>query len=169
MAPSTIYLALGSNLGDRRALLAQGLSALAEGGVTVAVCSSVYETDAVAALPQPPYLNLVIRAETTLAPHALLRLCLQVERQAGRQRPPGPAKASRTLDVDILLYDARVLSTPTLTIPHPALLDRPFVRIPLSEAAAPGLRHPITQARLDHAAPNPAVRLALPLEPPAAD
>ncbi|HET6283901.1 MAG TPA: 2-amino-4-hydroxy-6-hydroxymethyldihydropteridine diphosphokinase [Polyangia bacterium] len=167
MAPSTIYLALGSNLGDRRALLAQGLAALAAAGVTVAAGSSVYETDAVADHPQPPYLNLVIRGETTLPPDALLQLCLQIERRLGRVRAPGGAKTSRTLDIDILLYDARVLSTDTLTIPHPALLDRPFVRIPLAEVAAQGLLHPVTRDPLDSATPSPAVRrAAAPLDPP---
>lgn len=162
MAPSTIYLALGSNLGDRRALLAQGVTALVAAGVRVVACSSIYETDAVADHPQPRYLNLAIRGETTLSPDALLQVCLQVESQLGRVRPSGVAKAARTLDVDVLLYDATIFSTHTLTIPHPALLDRPFVRIPLAEVATAELRHPITNARLDHAPADPAVRLIAP-------
>jgi len=162
MAPSTIYLALGSNLGDRRALLAQGVAALMAAGVRVVACSSIYETDAIADHPQPPYLNLVIRGETTLSPDALLRVCLRIEDQLGRERPTGIAKAARTLDVDVLLYDATVLATHTLTIPHPALLDRPFVRIPLAEVATADLRHPITDARLDQAPADPAVRLVAP-------
>jgi 2-amino-4-hydroxy-6-hydroxymethyldihydropteridine diphosphokinase len=161
MTPSTIYLALGSNLGDRSALLAQGLAALEACGIESIECSSIYETDAVAEKPQPPYLNLVARGETTLAPRALLELCLEVERTLGRTRPHGDAKEPRTLDVDILLYADQVIAEPGLVIPHAALLARPFVRIPLAEVAAPNLRHPVTGDRLDHADPNPTVRQLL--------
>lgn len=158
MPPVTVYLALGSNLGDRPTLLEKALALLSAGGVTVAARSAVYETDAVADHPQPPYLNMAARARTALPPEDLLRLCLQVERQLGRVRAVDGAVVSRTLDADILLYGPLVLSTPTLTLPHPRLLDRPFVRIPLADVAESGLQHPVTGERLDVAAPSPSVR-----------
>ena len=87
--------------------------------MAIAARSPIYETDAVSDEPQPPYLNAVVRATTALAPEALLALCLDIERALGRVRPPGRDKASRTLDIDVLLYDARVIDTPALTVPAP--------------------------------------------------
>jgi 2-amino-4-hydroxy-6-hydroxymethyldihydropteridine diphosphokinase len=156
--PATIYLALGANLGDRRRNIDDAIARLDAAGVAIAARSATYETDAVSDEPQPAYLNAVVRATTALDPEALLALCLDVERQLGRVRPPGRDKASRTLDIDVLLYDARVIDTPALTVPHPAMLDRAFVRIPLADVAAPGLRHPVSGDALDRAAPAPSVR-----------
>jgi 2-amino-4-hydroxy-6-hydroxymethyldihydropteridine diphosphokinase len=153
-----VYLALGANLGDRRWNIDDAIARLHAAGVAIAARSAIYETDAVSDEPQPPYLNAVVRATTALAPEALLALCLDIERQLGRVRPPGRDKAPRTLDIDLLLYDARVIATPELTVPHPAMLDRAFVRIPLADVAAPGLRHPVSGDALDHCAPSPQVR-----------
>ena len=156
---TTVYLALGSNLGDRRAMLDGAAARLGDAGVTVEARSAIYETDAVADEPQPPYLNAVLRARTALDPHALLALCLDVERALGRVRPPGRRKAARTIDVDVLLHGDAVVDDPgRLSLPHPALLERPFVLIPLADVARPGLRHPITGAPLDRAAPAAGVR-----------
>jgi 2-amino-4-hydroxy-6-hydroxymethyldihydropteridine diphosphokinase len=155
---TTVYLALGANLGDRRRQIDDAVARLAALGVTIRARSPVYETDAVSDDPQPPYLNAVLRAETTLAAADLLALCLEVERAFGRIRPAGQSKAARILDIDILLYGDRIFDTPTLTVPHPALLARPFVRIPLADVAPPALRHPITGDRLDEATPSPTVR-----------
>jgi 2-amino-4-hydroxy-6-hydroxymethyldihydropteridine diphosphokinase len=96
--------------------------------------------------------------DTTLPAAELLARCLSIESALGRLRPPGGAKAARTVDIDLLLYGEAILSTPALTVPHPELLARPFVRIPLADVAAPGLRHPITGDALDRAAPSAAVR-----------
>jgi 2-amino-4-hydroxy-6-hydroxymethyldihydropteridine diphosphokinase len=158
----TVYLALGSNLGDRRARIEQAIAHLGgDDEVRIEARSPLYETDAVADQPQPPYLNAVIRARTALAPPDLLARALSVEAALGRVRPPGRAKAPRTIDVDVLLYDDLVIDDPpTLRVPHPALLERPFVRIPLADVAVPGLRHPITGDRLDRAEPSPSVRSA---------
>ncbi len=155
---ATIYLALGANLGDRRRSIDDAIARLDAAGVAIAARSAIYETDAVSDEPQPPYLNAVVRAVTALDPDALLALCLDVERQLGRVRPPGRDKASRTLDIDVLLYDARVIDTPALTVPHAAMLERSFVRIPLCDVAAPGLRHPVSGAALDRCAPSNSVR-----------
>ena len=154
-----VYLALGANLGDRRRNIDDAIARLDAAGVAIAARSPLYETDAVSAEPQPPYLNAVVRASTALPPEALLALCLDIERQLGRVRPPGRDKASRTLDIDVLLYGARIIDTPALTVPHPAMLVRAFVRIPLADVAAPGLRHPVSGDALDRCAPSPQVSL----------
>lgn len=150
MPPVSAYLALGSNLGDRLALLRAAVRAVDDApGTRVNGKSPVFETDAVASGPQPAYLNAVLRIETTLSPQALLNLCLGIERSLGRERPADGSKAPRTIDIDILLYSDLVLDQPHLAIPHPALLLRPFVLIPLATVAAPGLLHPQTRVALD--------------------
>jgi hypothetical protein len=98
----------------------------------------------------------VVRGRTTLGPFELLAACLAIEASLGRIRPVGVARAARHIDIDILLHGAAVIDTPSLRVPHPELLNRPFVRIPLAEVAAPGLVHPQTGEALDWAAPAPA-------------
>jgi 2-amino-4-hydroxy-6-hydroxymethyldihydropteridine diphosphokinase len=157
--PATAYLGLGSNLADRAALIGAALEALEAAGVRVLARSPLYETEPVTAEPQPLYLNGAARVETTLAPEELLAACLAVERALGRERPPGVASpAPRTIDLDLLLYGDAVIDRPGLVVPHPRLLERAFVRIPLADVAAPGLRHPVTAEPLDRAAPAPGVR-----------
>lgn len=157
---ATVYLALGANLGDRRGALRAAVEALGARDIAVSALSPVYETDAVAPAPQPAYLNQVLRAETALPPTALLARCLEVEAALGRTRVPGVRDAPREIDVDLLLYGAEVIQAPGLAVPHPRLLERPFVRIPLAAVATPGLRHPVTGERLDRAEPHPGVRPA---------
>jgi 2-amino-4-hydroxy-6-hydroxymethyldihydropteridine diphosphokinase len=151
------YLALGSNLGDRAAHLAAAVRALADLG-RVAGCSGLYETRPEGGALQPDYVNAVVRLETGLSPRALLDGCLAVERQEGRVRPVDAVRASRTLDMDVLLCDDRVIAEPGLVVPHPRLLVRPFVRIPLAEVALPGLCHPQTHEALTTAEADPTVR-----------
>lgn len=157
---TVVYLALGSNLGDRASLLAAALAALREDGVlNDGVVSPLYETDAVADEPQPPYLNAVARGVTPLDARTLLDKALAIEARLGRVRPVGLRRASRSIDIDLLLFgDAIIHEPPTLMVPHPALLERPFVTIPLADVALPGLRHPSTGADLTTAPPSPAVR-----------
>jgi 2-amino-4-hydroxy-6-hydroxymethyldihydropteridine diphosphokinase len=135
-----VYIALGSNLGDRAAMLARAEQALGEAGVRVLRRSSLYTTEPVDAPPQPWFLNSVVEAETSLTPVQLLHVLAGIERQLGRRRttPRGP----RTLDLDILLYGSSVINTPELQVPHPGIPDRRFVLVPLAELA-PGLRHPV--------------------------
>jgi 2-amino-4-hydroxy-6-hydroxymethyldihydropteridine diphosphokinase len=154
------YLGLGANLGDRRAAITWALDALdAADVVRITARSPLYETDAVAPDPQPPYLNAAARVETALTARALLAACLEVERALGRVRPPGQPAAARTIDVDLLLYgDAVIDQPPHLVVPHPRLLERAFVRIPLADVALPGLVHPVTREPLDRAPPAPSVR-----------
>jgi 2-amino-4-hydroxy-6-hydroxymethyldihydropteridine diphosphokinase len=134
------YLGLGSNLGDRLTFLQHAVDALhATSGVRVESVSSVYETAPVGGPAQDDYLNVAVRAPTTLSPRRLLRACQAVEDALGRVRRErwGP----RTVDVDILLYDDRRVSTRRLQIPHPRLAQRPFALIPLLEVA-PGTALP---------------------------
>jgi 2-amino-4-hydroxy-6-hydroxymethyldihydropteridine diphosphokinase len=155
----TAYLGLGSNLGDRAGLIAAALDRLEAAGVRVLARAPLYETDPVAAEPQPPYLNGAARVETRLPPDELLALALETERELGRSRPPGAGSpAPRPIDIDLLLYGEAVIGRPGLVVPHPRLLERAFVRIPLADVAAPGLRHPVTSEPLDRAAPHPGVR-----------
>jgi 2-amino-4-hydroxy-6-hydroxymethyldihydropteridine diphosphokinase len=153
------YLGLGANLGDPRRAIERALDELAALGIPIAARSPFYETDPVTPDAQPLYLNAAARVETTLTPRALLYLCLDVERALGRVRPPGRPAAARVIDIDLLLYaDAVIDEPPTLVVPHPRLLERPFVRIPLADVALPGLVHPLTREPLDRAAPDPSVR-----------
>jgi 2-amino-4-hydroxy-6-hydroxymethyldihydropteridine diphosphokinase len=145
----TAYLALGSNLGDRAASIARALDRLEAAGVRVAARSALIETEAVTPDPQPRFLNGAARVETTLDAGALLSLCLSVEGELGRVRPPGRSQAARTIDIDLLLHGDQVIDRPGLTVPHPRMLERAFVRLPLAQVAEPGLRHPVTGERLD--------------------
>jgi 2-amino-4-hydroxy-6-hydroxymethyldihydropteridine diphosphokinase len=158
----TAYFALGSNLGDRLGFLVQATRALRDAGLAVEGCSAVYETDAVAASPQPPYLNAALRARTGKRAAETLAIALGIEAGLGRVRPrDSNDPAPRTLDIDLLLYGSAVLAEPGLLIPHPRLLARSFVRVPLADVAVRGLRHPVDQTPLDVASPDPGVRLLL--------
>lgn len=153
------YLALGANLGDRRLAITRALDALEAAGVRVTARAPLYETDPVTPDPQPPYLNGAARVETALSARELMAVCLDVERALGRVRPPDRHAAPREIDIDLLLYgDAVIDEPPDLIVPHPRLLERPFVRIPLAAVAAPGLAHPVTGEPLDRAPPSASVR-----------
>lgn len=135
---ATVYLGLGSNLGDRWANLQRARQALAVALRPRAV-SPIYETPPWGFTEQPSFLNQVICAETDLSPGELLRTLKQIEARLGRQ--DGPRYGPRLIDVDILFYDDLVLESPQLTIPHPRLDERAFILTPLADLA-PDLRHP---------------------------
>ena len=127
------FIGLGSNLGDRRALLRAAVAALAESG-DVAAVSDVYETEPVGGPDrQGPYLNVVVELATVDAPRHLLERCQELERAAGRERTVrwGP----RTLDADVLWVEGRHVDEPDLSVPHPRLWERRFVLAPLAELA----------------------------------
>lgn len=131
---SFTFLGLGSNLGDRLAYLQDAVELLhARPGVRVDAVSSVYETAPVGGPEQDPFLNIAVRAVTRSSPRRLLAACQAVEQVLGRVRTErwGP----RTLDVDILLYEQRVIATRRLVIPHPRMHERAFVLVPLLEVA----------------------------------
>jgi 2-amino-4-hydroxy-6-hydroxymethyldihydropteridine diphosphokinase len=134
-----VLLGLGSNVGDRERNLEQSLVRLASRGYVVARRSALYLTEPVAQLPQGWLQNAAVRGTTALPPEKLLQACLDVERELGRvrDRHHGP----RTLDLDLLFYGERVLSTPDLVLPHPRLHERRFVLEPLAEIAGE-VRHP---------------------------
>jgi len=135
----TAYLLLGSNLGDRAALLAEARAQLAAVAGSITAQSAIYETAAWGKEDQPAFLNQALALRTTLTPRELLECCLATERAAGRERRE--RWGSRTLDVDILLYDNAVLDEPGLTLPHPRLAERRFALLPLAEIAGQ-LQHP---------------------------
>lgn len=139
--PSTAYIALGSNLGDRAASLRAALQLLDEtDGVRVLRVSSFHETEPEGGPPQEKFLDAAAEIETSLPPGALLDRLHEIESRLGRVRTVrwGP----RTLDLDILLFDDTVMKTPRLTIPHPLMHRRRFVLAPLCEIA-PDARHPV--------------------------
>lgn len=134
------WLGLGSNLGDREGNLRRALELLpAAGEVEIIRASSVYETAPVGMTGQPEFLNLVAEARTVLDPRALLRRCLEVEDALGRVR--GERWGPRLIDVDLLLYGDEVVDTGELVLPHPEMLRRAFVLVPLLELD-PQLRMP---------------------------
>lgn len=135
---SVVYIALGSNLGDRQANLQAAIQAL-QPSVRVRECSPVYETPPWGYLDQPAFLNQVVKGETDLSPRELLDLLKRLEAEMGRQKTVlnGP----RLIDLDILFYDDLVMDTPQLTIPHPRMRGRGFVLAPLADLA-PDLLHP---------------------------
>lgn len=132
------YLALGSNLGDRRANLRAALGALPPNFVIQRV-SSCYETEPAYVLDQPRFYNLVCCTDTKLAPLVALRELKRLESSLGRL--PGPRYGPRPIDIDLLFYEDLVLNSPGLSLPHPALAERAFVLVPLAEIA-PELVHP---------------------------
>lgn len=127
-----IYLALGTNLGDRQAHLLAALQQL-RAVIRLLQLSSIYETEPVGYLDQPRFLNMVCAAETRLSPQELLTYLKSQEIELGRQASfrNGP----RTIDIDILLYDKLCLQEMHLVIPHPRMQERAFVLIPLVEIA----------------------------------
>lgn len=137
---ATVYLGLGANLGNRRANLALALRALARLARLEAV-SGLYESEPLAGPPQPPFYNAACRILCGLQPQPLLRFLKDIEYEIGR-RPGGPRFGPRPIDLDILLYDDRVLADEDLVIPHPRLAERAFVLVPLAEIAAE-VRHPL--------------------------
>ena len=141
MKEHIVYLALGTNLGDRAANLKQAISALTP-QLEVKAKSAVYETPPWGFEDQPKFLNQVIKANTYLDPEPLLKHLKRLEVALGRKEsfPNGP----RLIDMDILFYDDLVVDKPALVIPHPRLHERGFVLLPLKEIA-PHLVNPVNK------------------------
>jgi 2-amino-4-hydroxy-6-hydroxymethyldihydropteridine diphosphokinase len=133
--PSIAYIALGSNLDDRRGTLEGAIAALiSTPGVAVRAVSLFHETRPVGGPPgQGPYVNAAAALATTLDPFGLLNVLHEIEQRFGRTRTVHWGE--RTLDLDLLLFDDRVIDTPKLTIPHPRMAVRRFVLEPLAEIA----------------------------------
>ncbi len=141
MKEHTVYLALGSNLGDRLANLKQAIAALTP-QMEVKAKSSVYETPPWGYADQPKFLNQVLKVKTYLDPEPLLKHLKRLEVALGRKEtfPNGP----RLIDMDILFYDDLVLNGASLVIPHPRLHERGFVLLPLMDIN-PDLVHPVNK------------------------
>ena len=134
-----VYIALGSNLGDRAANLQAAIDAF-KPEIHPLKCSPVYETPPWGFSDQPQFLNQIVEAETDLSPGALLKYLKKIEVQLGRQKifRYGP----RLIDLDIIFYEDKVIDSPPLIIPHPHMAERGFVLMPLADLA-PDFRHPI--------------------------
>jgi 2-amino-4-hydroxy-6-hydroxymethyldihydropteridine diphosphokinase len=139
MTDKIVYIALGSNLGDRAAMFERAIAAMNAAGICVSRQSSFYITQPVDAPGQAWFLNAAVEAETSLLPLQLLHALLRIERELGRRRitPHGP----RTIDLDILFYGSSVIRSKELEIPHARLTERRFVLVPLAQIA-PEVRHP---------------------------
>ena len=133
-AETAAFLGLGANLGDPVHTIAQAVHALGgTDGISVTRCSSFYRTSPVGKTDQPDFVNIVVRIETTLSADDLMTALLDVEHRLGRVRTDrwGP----RTIDIDLLIYGDCQIETERLTVPHPRMLDRRFVLVPLIEIA----------------------------------
>lgn len=137
---TTVYLSLGSNLGDRAGNLREAVARLRNLGSIIAE-SSLYETEPVEVQEtQPWYLNCAVAMQTELLPQDFLQKVLSVEQQMGRRRTG--AKAARNIDIDVIFFGDAVIETAELTLPHPAMHQRRFVLEPLAEIA-PHITHPV--------------------------
>ncbi len=165
--PTTAYIALGSNLGDRQDYLDRALQALQEHpDITVTQVSRSHETAPAGGPPgQGPYLNAAAELQTDLGPAELLAVLLEIERQLGRVREErfGP----RTIDLDLLLYGDRVQEDSRLTLPHPRMAERAFVLAPLCEIA-PDVVHPVLKRTVRELLEQLPPDTAITAEPPAA-
>jgi len=130
----TCYLGLGSNIGDRRANLAEALQHLGQlPAIEIVKTSSIYETAPVGPRDQPDFFNQVVQAEVTCSPRQLLELLQKIEQDMGRVRRR--RWGERIIDIDILLYGDETMDEPDFQIPHPQMLARQFVLVPLAEIA----------------------------------
>jgi 2-amino-4-hydroxy-6-hydroxymethyldihydropteridine diphosphokinase len=136
---SIVYLALGTNLGDRRANLRAAVAALPP-SVACLQLSPIYATPPWGVTAQPAFLNMALRGETDLEPAALLAHLKRLESELGRV--PSIRYGPRSIDIDILFYDDLTLDAPGLTIPHPRLQERAFVLVPLADIASDFV-HPV--------------------------
>jgi len=156
---SRAFIGVGSNEGERLERISRAIRALAATPqIRVVQLAMIIETEPVGGPPQPPYLNTVVELDTSLEPLELLRLLQRIEQHLGRQ-PSAQRWGPRPIDLDVLLYDDRVLQQPALHVPHPRMHERRFVLEPLAQLAPdvihPVLRRPI-KALLDELAPAPA-------------
>jgi 2-amino-4-hydroxy-6-hydroxymethyldihydropteridine diphosphokinase len=154
----TVYLSLGSNVGDREANLRTAIEHLRKQKLEVRAISPVYETDPVDVEGQPKFLNLAMEIQTELFPMQLLTIAQRIEQQMGRERRV--EKGPRVIDIDIVLFGKFLIDSAKLTIPHPRMHVRRFVLEPMVDIA-PELRHPAikrTMRELRNAAPPQGVK-----------
>ena len=136
------YLALGTNIGNKRRDMITAAALLAERVGDVLALSGFYETEPWGFQSENTFLNAALRLETSLSPLELLKATQQIEAEMGRTQKSNGTYHDRIIDIDILLYDDLILQTPELTLPHPLMQDRRFVMEPLLEIA-PSVVHPV--------------------------
>ena len=142
---SIVFIGIGSNLGERRENCLEAVRRLEQLGVAVLKQSAMIETEPWGVKDQPYFINMAIEVETDLSPEELLLLLKYVEKSLGREKAShwGP----RIIDLDILLYDDRIIDSADLKIPHPHLHERDFVLLPLLEIA-PEKIHPVLERKI---------------------
>ena len=136
------YLALGTNIGNKRRNMITAAALLAERVGDVLALSGFYETEPWGFQSENTFLNAALQLETSLSPLELLKATQQIEVEMGRTQKSNGTYHDRIIDIDILLYDDLILQTPELTLPHPLMQDRRFVMEPLLEIA-PNVVHPV--------------------------
>ncbi|MCC6725064.1 MAG: 2-amino-4-hydroxy-6-hydroxymethyldihydropteridine diphosphokinase [Saprospiraceae bacterium] len=146
MSKHKTHLLLGGNLGDRHANLAAARKLIGQRVGTVVKSSSLYETQPWGKTDQPDFLNQALEVATDLKPEEVLKDILNIEKELGRQRED--KWSARTIDIDILFYDAKTLKTKDLTLPHPHLHERNFALVPMLEIA-PNKQHPIFKKTIE--------------------
>ena len=140
---ASVYLSLGSSIGNRAQNIARAIEALAVHDIRVVTQSSLYETEPVEMREPEWFLNCVVEVQTDLPPQELMQALLAIERSMGRERAAAPARRlPRIIDLDILFYGSEVIRDAGLDIPHPRMAERRFVLVPLAEIA-PGVVHPV--------------------------
>lgn len=137
---SIAYIALGSNLGERKQNILAALNYMEQSGLKVLAVSSLLETEPYGVTDQPCFINAVVKIETELAAHDLLRLLLAIELKMGRVRKRHWGE--RNIDLDLILYDDLIIKDNELILPHPDMQNRFFVLAPLAEIAA-DVVHPV--------------------------
>lgn len=142
-----VYLGLGTNIGHRRRNLITAAALLAEKAGDVLALSGFYETEPWGFESDNRFLNAAVRLNTSLSPAELLRVTQEIEKELGRTEKSDGAYRDRIIDIDILLYDDRIVEMPGLTIPHPLMHERKFVMEPLAEIA-PAVVHPVLGERM---------------------
>lgn len=142
----TTYILLGSNLGDSKKYISDAILEIEGRLGTISAKSSLYQTASWGKHDQPDFINQVVELRTTLSPTDLLKAILEIENIFGRQRLE--KWGSRTIDIDILLYEDQIINNSDLIIPHPYLSVRRFTLMPLSEIA-PDIVHPISKKNIE--------------------